>query len=249
MQERFFQSYWRLQQSSSSSSLVFFLQAGLRHPPPPLFSSLSSSLHFCKRSFHKIILSFGLFPNNLPSSTSLSSPFPLNTCPIQFFFLSRIVFTRHLFCPTIDNTSSFFILSCQHNLSSLLQSHISRASNLSISALRSVHVSHPYNTTGHTSTFTSLVFNILLSPFVKSFFLLLNASFASAILVFTSLRLLPSSEIMAPKYLKLSTCSTLCPSIVMLTTPSPSLHITIAFVFLNINLHVKLFSSVIQFVH
>src|SRR5688572_17637928 len=145
--------------------------------------------------------------------------------------LSRIVFTRHFFCPTIYNTSSFFILSCQHTLSSFLQIHISRASNLSISALPSVHVSHPYNTTGHTSTFTSLVSNVLLSPFVRSSFLLLNASFVSAILVFTSLRLLPSSEILAPKYLKLSTCSTFCPSIVMLTTPPLSLHITIVFVF------------------
>src|SRR6266496_1810925 len=28
-----------------------------------------------------------LFPNILPSNTSLSSPSPLSTCPIQFFFL------------------------------------------------------------------------------------------------------------------------------------------------------------------
>src|SRR5688572_17891932 len=156
-----------------------------------LHSSLPSALLFIfakelsiRSSVIPILgLPFGLFPNILSSSTSLSSPFPLNTCPIQFFFLSRIIFTRHLFCPTIDNTSSFFILSCQHTLSSLLQIHISRASNLSISALRSVHVSHPYNTT---STFTSLVFNAHVNSFVRSSFLLLNASFASAILVFTS---------------------------------------------------------------
>src|SRR5688572_14408080 len=39
----------------ASSSLVFCSQAGPRHPPPPLFSSLSSSLHFRKRAFHKIV--------------------------------------------------------------------------------------------------------------------------------------------------------------------------------------------------
>src|SRR6266568_848030 len=32
-------------------------------------------------------LPHGLFPNILPSNTSLSSPSPLSTCPIQFFFL------------------------------------------------------------------------------------------------------------------------------------------------------------------
>src|SRR6266496_5668407 len=44
----------------------------------------------------------GLFPNILPSNISLSSPSPLSTCPIQFFFLWYIVLMRHLFSFTID---------------------------------------------------------------------------------------------------------------------------------------------------
>src|SRR6266496_6218377 len=74
----------------------------------------------------------GLFPNILPSNTSLSSPSPLSTCPIQFFFLSYIVLMRHLFSLTIVNTSSLLFLSIQLILSNLLHNHISRAFNLSI---------------------------------------------------------------------------------------------------------------------
>src|SRR6266581_2161991 len=62
----------------------------------------------------------GLFPNILPSNTSLSSPSPLSTCPIQFFFLWYIVLMRHLFSFTIVNTSSLLFLSNQ-----LLHNHIS----------------------------------------------------------------------------------------------------------------------------
>src|SRR6266581_248269 len=43
----------------------------------------------------------GLFPNILPSNTSLSSPSPLSTYPVQFFFLWYIVLMRHLFSFTI----------------------------------------------------------------------------------------------------------------------------------------------------
>src|SRR6266496_6575549 len=43
----------------------------------------------------------GLFPNILPSNTSLSSPSPLSTCPIQFFFLWHIVLIGHLLSFTI----------------------------------------------------------------------------------------------------------------------------------------------------
>src|SRR2546425_691286 len=96
--------------------------------------------------------------------------------------------------------------------------HASNAFNLLISSCNNVHVSHPYNTTGQINTFTILFFNLLLNPFVKDSFLLLNASFAIAILTFTSLWLLPSSVITDPKYLKLLTCSILSPSTVMLTT-------------------------------
>src|SRR2546425_12894356 len=45
------------------------------------------------------------------------------------------------------------------------------------------HVLHTYHTTGHTNTFIIIFFNILLNPFVKSSFLLLNASFAITVLL------------------------------------------------------------------
>src|SRR6266496_6407764 len=86
----------------------------------------------------------GLFPKILPSNTSLSSPSPLRTCPIQFFFLWCIVLMRHLFSFTIVNSSSLLFLSIQLILSNLLHNHISRAFNLSISAVSIVYVSQPY---------------------------------------------------------------------------------------------------------
>src|SRR3989441_13281147 len=88
---------------------------------------------------------------------------------------------------TLANTSSLRILSLQLIFFNPLHNHTSNASNLLISSCNSVHVSHPYNTTGHTSTFTILFFNVILNPFVKSSFLLLNPSFAIAILTFTSI--------------------------------------------------------------
>src|SRR6266496_1965651 len=39
----------------------------------------------------------GLFPRILPCNTSLSSPSPLGTCTMQFFFLWYIVPMRHQF--------------------------------------------------------------------------------------------------------------------------------------------------------
>src|SRR5688572_27836587 len=85
----------------------------------------------------------GLFPNILPFSSSLNSPPPLNTCPFQFFFLSCIVFTRHLVSFIIRQHPFIGYPILPTYLSDCLQIHISRASNLSISALHKVHVSHP----------------------------------------------------------------------------------------------------------
>src|SRR6478609_6784299 len=42
-------------------------------------------------------LPLGLFPSILPSSTNFIRPYPLTTCPIQFFFLSHTVFIKLLF--------------------------------------------------------------------------------------------------------------------------------------------------------
>ena len=125
---------------------------------------------------------------------------------------------------------SFFIFRSQLIFSSLLHIYISSACNLSISAFRKVHVSHlqiPYITTDHTSTF----FTSLLRLFVSNSFLMLNASFASAILALTSFRLLPSPVINDPRYLKLATCYTFTSSITMLTIPPPSLLTTMPLFF------------------
>src|SRR6266496_4178875 len=56
----------------------------------------------------------GFFPNILPSNTSLSSPSPLSTCPIQFFFLWYIVLMRHLFSFTTVNSIIDLIRFAQH---------------------------------------------------------------------------------------------------------------------------------------
>src|SRR5688572_3700779 len=105
--------------------------------------------------------------------------------PYPVFFLFSIVLTKHLVSFIICITSSLVILSCQHILSNCLKIHFSIASNLLTSALRNVPVSHLYNITCYTSIFTILFFNDLLSPFGRSSFLLLNAAFACAILVYT----------------------------------------------------------------
>src|SRR6267154_2360699 len=149
--------------------------------------------------------------------------------PVLLPLTCRLI--KQLLSSTLFNTSSFLALSLQLTFSNPLHNHISNACSLLISSCNNVHVSHPYITTGHTNTFTILFFSVLLSPFVKSSFLLLNASFAIAILVLTSTSLLPSSVIIEPRYSKLLTCSILCPSTVILTTPPPSHRTAIVFVF------------------
>src|SRR6478736_5600349 len=62
-----------------------------------------------------------------------------------------------------------------------------------------VHVSHPYRTTGYTSVLTNLFLRSTLILLVSISFLLLNASLAIPILVLTSSKHLPSSEINEPK--------------------------------------------------
>src|SRR6478609_2921362 len=87
--------------------------------------------------------------------------------------------------------------------------HISKAFKRFISSFLMVHVSHPYRTTGHTSVLTNPFLRSTLILLVSSSFLLLNASFAIPILVLTSSKHLPSSEIKESRYLNLLTCSTL----------------------------------------
>src|SRR6476469_4397246 len=89
-----------------------------------------------------------LFPAILPSRTTFSNVLPRKTCPIQFFFLFVIEFTKLLSSSTRSKTSSFFFLSFQLTFSHLLHTHISKASSLPNASLFIVHVSHPYRATG-----------------------------------------------------------------------------------------------------
>src|SRR6476619_470166 len=101
-------------------------------------------------------LPFGLFPSILPSSTNFIRPSPHTTCPIQFFFLSHIVFIKLLFSFMELSTCSFVLLSIQLTFPILLHTHISKAFRRFISYFLMVHVSHPYRNTGHTSVLTNL---------------------------------------------------------------------------------------------
>src|SRR6266496_3471997 len=177
---------------SSSSSSSYSRCSALRQVPgthffhsflPPALLFIFTNEPSIRSSIIPLLgLSRGLFPNILPFNTSLSNPSPLSKCPIQLFFLWYIVLMGHLFSFTIANTSSLLFLPIQLILSNLLHNHISRAFNLSISAVSIVHVSQSYCTTGHISTFTSLFFKCLTQSFCQK--LLLNASFACAILYF-----------------------------------------------------------------
>src|SRR6476661_1349640 len=128
-------------------------------------------------------LPLGLCPFILPSSTTFIRPSPLTTCPIQFFFLSHIVFINLLFSFMELSTCSFALLSIRLTFPILLHTHISKAFKPFISSFLIVHVSHPYRTTGHTSVFSNLCIRSTLILLVGSSFLLLNASFAILILV------------------------------------------------------------------
>src|SRR6476619_1778980 len=154
-------------------------------------------------------LLLGLFPSILPSSTNFIRPSPLTTCPIQFFFLSHIVFVKLLFSFMELSTCLFVLLSIQLTFPILPHTHISKAFKRFISSFLMVHVSHPYRTTGHTSVLTNLFLRSTRILLVSSSILLLNASLAIPILVLTSPIHLPSSEINEPRYLNLLTCSTL----------------------------------------
>src|SRR6476619_2535300 len=145
-----------------------------------------------------LCLPIGLFSSILPSSTNFIRPSPLTICPIQFFFLSHIVFIKLLFSFMELSTCSFILLSIQLTFSILLHTHISKAFKRFVSSFLMVHASHPRSTTGHTSVLTNLFLRFTLILLVCSSFLLLNASFAIPILVLTTSKHLPSSEINEP---------------------------------------------------
>src|SRR6476469_6098106 len=87
-------------------------------------------------------LPLGLFLSILPSSTNFIRPSPLTTCPIQFFFLSHIVFIKLLFSFMELSTCSFVLLSIQLTFPILFHTHISKAFLNDLSLLFSWSVSH-----------------------------------------------------------------------------------------------------------
>src|SRR6476619_3496684 len=130
----------------------------------------------------------------------MSNPVLLSV-PYRFYYASLFVHgAEYLFiCPFIHPA----------NLShSSPHPHFKGVSTIYLFFLM-VHVTHPYRITGHTSVLTNLFLRSTLILLVSSRFLLLNASFAIPILVSTSSKHLPSSEINEPGYLNLLTCSTL----------------------------------------
>src|SRR6476619_3118067 len=131
-------------------------------------------------------LPLGLFPSILPYSTNFIRPSPLTTCPIQFFFLSHIVFIKLLFSFMQLSTCSFVLLSIQLTFPTLLHIHISKAFKRFISSFLTIHVSHPYRTTGHTSVLTNLLLRYTQILLVSGSFLLLNAPLATTTPVPTS---------------------------------------------------------------
>src|SRR5207244_4065564 len=157
----------------------------------------------------------------LPSITSLNSPSPHKTCPIQFFFCCTIVSTNFRLSPMLSSTFSFGVISSQLIFSNLLHSHISSASKRLISCFLKVQISAPYKATLQTIVFIILFLRLLFIFCARSSFLLPNASFAIPILILISLSHRPSAVIILPKYLNLSTCSTLTHSMTIFTIPSP----------------------------
>src|SRR5580698_6796709 len=99
----------------------------------------------------------GFFPSILPSSTRFSKLSPRLTCPIQSLFLLIIVFIKHLSSPTKLSISSFVFLSFQLTFCIFLHTHSSNAFNLSTICCFIVHVSQPYNATGHISLYQPLL--------------------------------------------------------------------------------------------
>src|SRR6476619_6691471 len=122
-------------------------------------------------------LPLGLFPSILPSSTNFIRPSPLTTCPVQFFFLSHIVFIKLLFSFMELSICSFVLLSIQPTSLTPLHTHTQKALKRPISSFLMVHVSrmsyvdHPYRTAGHASVPTNLLTRSTLKLPVSSSFL------------------------------------------------------------------------------
>ena len=120
------------------------------------------------------------------SRASFSRQVLLSQWPSQFLFFFLISSNIILPSPTLSSKTAFFILSVHFIRSILLHTHISNASSCFCLFRRGVQVSASYNTALHTKHFTSLFRSSFSKGLQKMLLFLLNASFAIAILFFTS---------------------------------------------------------------
>ena len=127
--------------------------------------------------------------------------------PINAICLLRAWLKSSLCVPALLNSSSFVTLSAHETRNIRRKRHISAAAIQFVISLFTVQLSHPCSITDHTYVFKILI--LVFSGMFLSFmigFNLLNASFASAVLVFTSGKHFPWALILYPKYLKVLTC-------------------------------------------
>ena len=115
-------------------------------------------------------------------------------------------------------TSSFVFFSLQDRFIIFRYAHISNDCNFVIFLVVIVHVSHPYKSVDHTYAFIIrfLVF-IVVCRAVIDFNIELNAPLAISILFKISSSLFPCDVIVCPKYVYLSVCLMISPSIFTLT--------------------------------
>src|SRR6267154_906501 len=120
-----------------------------------------------------IIIIIGLQPSGrFLAPTPSISPYPQPSSSFLHMHLSFFLQDHYLllYFPPFQHLFIFHLVTPAYFFNPL-HNHISNACNLLISSCNNVHVSHPYNTTGHTNTLTILFFSVLLSPLVKRSFL------------------------------------------------------------------------------
>ena len=131
-----------------------------------------------------LLLQRSFFPFTKPFRASFSSQFLLSQRPSQFIFLFFISSSIILPSPALSRITAYF--SVHFTCSILLHIHISNASSRFLLIRWCVQVSAPYYTTLHSNHFTSLLLSYFSKGPQKVLLFLLKASFAIAILCFTS---------------------------------------------------------------
>src|SRR6476469_389736 len=106
-------------------SLASKLSNSLGFQPSSSYPHMSHLIHHRSCPFLTFPF-FSFLPFSLLAPIS-SDHLPLQTCPIQFFFLSHIVFIKLLFSFMELSTCSFVLLSIQLTFPILLHTHISKA--------------------------------------------------------------------------------------------------------------------------